>query len=249
MRKFGALLSSLGLAAAFIAAPAAMAATVDNTVELATKKQAAPASQYITYADSVIKLVNKERRNRGLQELKMIPKLTKCAVIRVNETTKYWSHQRPNGSSGMDIIDEVGLSWTGKAENIACGQNSPESVVSSWMNSSGHRANILNSDYRYIGVGCAYYNGSYYWTQEFLASNVNYDYAFLPEKHGEINDDGYVDAIDASMVLSEYAAVSAGKGSTLSRTQRARAEMNGDDIVDAADASMILNIYSVNSSR
>ncbi|MBO4493349.1 MAG: glycoside hydrolase family 3, partial [Ruminococcus sp.] len=63
------------------------------------------------------------------------------------------------------------------------------------------------------------------------------------------NDDGFVDAVDASMVLSEYAAVSAGKSSTLSRTQRARAEMNGDDIVDAADASMILNIYSVNSSR
>ncbi|WP_295082169.1 CAP domain-containing protein [Ruminococcus sp.] len=249
MKKFAVLLGSLVLAAAFFTAPAAIAASVDNTVKIATKQQAVPESQNIIYADRVIQLVNKERRNRGLQEYKMIPKLTKCAVIRVKETTVYWSHQRTNGTSGMDVIDEVGLSWTGKAENIAVGQNTPESVVNSWMNSAGHRSNILSSDYKYIGVGCVCYNGQYYWVQEFLASRENFDYAFLPEKHGEINDSGVVDAVDASIVLAEYASVSAGKGSILSRSQRARAEINGDDIVDAADASMILNIYSFNSSR
>ena len=249
MKKIAGLLSSVVLAAVLAAAPSTFAATVENTVRIETKQQAMPVSQCITYADSVINLVNKERRSRGLHELKMIPRLTKAANIRVYEIEKLWDHKRPDGRSCFSVIEDVSLKSTTRGENIAYGYPDPATVVKSWMDSQGHRANILSPDYKYIGVGCAYINGDYYWTQEFIGTGEDFAYAYFPDKHGEVSEDGIVDAVDAALVLREYAAVSAGREYTLRSSQRAKAEMNGDDIVDAVDASIILNIYAVNSSR
>lgn len=249
MKKIAAFIGSVVLAAAFAAAPAAFAASVGNTVRIETNKQAVSEHQIVMYTDSVIKLVNKERRSRGLVELKMFPRLSKCADIRVKETTTYWSHQRRNGKSGLDVFDEQGLSWSGIAENIAKGSPSPESVMNGWMNSTDHRNSILNPNYRYIGVGCANYEGTFYWTQLFMSSFSEYSYAHLPEKHGELNDDGIIDAVDAAIALQDYAAMSSGKSGKLDQNKRARADMNSDEVVDAVDASIILGIYAENSSR
>jgi uncharacterized protein YkwD len=249
MKKIAAFIGSVVFTAAFITAPATFAASVSNTVRIETNKQAISEHQIVMYTDSVIKLVNKERRSRGLVELKMFPRLSKCADIRVKETTTYWSHQRSNGKSGLDIFDEQGLSWSSIAENIAKGSPNPESVMSGWMNSTAHRDSILNPNYRYIGVGCANYEGVFYWTQLFMSSYNEYSYAHLPEKHGELNDDGIIDAVDAAIALQDYAALSSGKSGKLDQNKRARADMNNDEVVDAVDASIILGIYADNSSR
>ena len=249
MKKIAALLSSVVITLAYISVPSTFAATVGNTVMTETNKQAVSEHNLIMYADSVAKLVNKERRSRGLTELRMFPRLSKCADIRVKETTSFWSHQRSNGTSGLDVFDEQGLNWSGIAENIAKGSPTPESVMSGWMNSSAHRDSILNPNYRYIGVGCAYHDGIYYWTQLFMSSFEEYSYAYLPEQHGELNDDGIIDAVDAAMVMQEYAATSAGKQGKLDCNKRARADMNNDELVDAVDASIILAIYADNSSK
>lgn len=249
MKKIAALLSSVAVTAALITASSTFAATVGNTIISDNNKQAISEQQLVMYTDSVVRLVNKERRSRGLTELRMFPRLNKCADIRVKETTVYWSHQRSNGSSGLDVFDEQGINWAGIAENIAKGSPTPESVMSGWMNSSAHRDSILNADYRYIGVGCAYYNGVFYWTQLFLKSFDEYSYAYLPEQHGELNGDGIVDAVDAAMALQDYAAVSSGKAGKLDQNKRARADMNNDEVVDAVDASIILGIYASNSSK
>lgn len=250
MKRIVGLLCSVALAAIFAVNPVTYAATADiSTVRTETKQQAMPVSQCVTYADSVIKLVNKERRSRGLHELKILPRLTKAANIRAKEISKKFDHTRPDGRDCFSVINDVSLSYSSCGENIAYGYADPNSVFNGWMNSQGHRANILSADYSYIGVGCEYINGTYYWSQMFIGSWDNFPYAFLPESHGEINGDGLVDAVDACLVLSEYATVSSGGSYTLRSSQRAKADLNGDDIVDAVDASLILNIYAVNSSR
>ncbi len=249
MKKIAAFIGSVAFTAALITAPATFAASVGNTVRIETKTQAISEHQIVMYTDSVIKRVNEERRKRGLVELKMFPKLSKCANIRVKETTAYWSHQRINGTSGLDIFDEQNLNWSNIAENIAKGSPDPQSVMDGWMNSTAHRDSILNPNYRYIGVGCANFEGVFYWTQLFMSSFSEYSYAYLPEKHGELNDDGIVDAVDAAMALQDYASISSGRSGTLDQNRRARADMNGDEVVDAVDAALILGIYADNSSR
>ena len=89
-----------------------------------------------------------------------------AAQVRAKEITQSFSHTRPNGSQFSTALQEQGASYRGAGENIAWGQKSPEAVMRAWMNSDGHRANILNAKFTKIGVG--YYqdvNGTNYWTQ------------------------------------------------------------------------------------
>ena len=92
-----------------------------------------------------------------------------AAQVRAKEIERSFSHTRPDGSSFNSALTEAGVNFSGAGENIAYGQNSPEKVMEGWMNSSGHRANILNSSYTSIGVG-HYQNASgvNYWTQLFI---------------------------------------------------------------------------------
>ena len=116
-----------------------------------------------TYASEVLELVNKERTANGLKALTMTRSLTDGAMLRAAETTVSFSHTRPNGESCFTAFE-----WTTAAgENIAYGQKSPEQVMQGWMNSSGHRANILNSSFTTIGIGCFEYGGRLYWSQAF----------------------------------------------------------------------------------
>ena len=120
------------------------------------------------YVSEVVRLVNIERTERGLSALTMDTTLNAAAAERAKEIIVNFAHERPDGSSCFTILREYGVSYRAAAENIAGGQPTPEAVVNSWMNSPGHRANILNSSLRKIGVGYAR-GGQYgtYWVQLF----------------------------------------------------------------------------------
>ena len=91
-----------------------------------------------------------------------------AAMVRAKECEQLFSHTRPDGSSFATALKEQNVSYRRAGENIAWGQRSPQEVMNAWMNSSGHRANIMNPDFTTIGVG--YYenaNGTDYWCQLF----------------------------------------------------------------------------------
>lgn len=122
----------------------------------------------LSYAEQVVKLVNEERAKYGLSPLTLDKSVESAALVRSKEIEKSFSHTRPNGSSFSTVLKEQGVNFMGAGENIAWGQKSPEEVMQGWMNSEGHRANILNAKFTKIGVG--YYqnsNGTNYWTQLF----------------------------------------------------------------------------------
>lgn len=114
-----------------------------------------------TKAYEVLTIVNQERAKNGLSALSMDAELLNAAKIRAAEITVLFSHTRPDGSTCFTVSDKA------YGENIAMGYDSATSVMNGWMNSSGHRANILTPAYKSIGVGCYNYNGTLYWVQLF----------------------------------------------------------------------------------
>lgn len=121
-------------------------------------------------AEAVAALVNAARRDAGLSELELDADLCAAAQARAQEIAQSFSHTRPDGSSCFTILEEFGISYRAAGENIAMGQRTPEEVMDGWMNSSGHRANILNGTFPSIGVG--YYvdgAGTAHWVQIFQA--------------------------------------------------------------------------------
>ena len=121
------------------------------------------------FASQVVALVNAERAKHGLSALKVDAKVQQAALVRAKETAQSFSHTRPNGSSFSTALTEAGVSYRRAGENIAYGQSTPQQVMNAWMNSSGHRANILNENFTTIGVGYTVINGTAYWTQLFTA--------------------------------------------------------------------------------
>lgn len=102
---------------------------------------------------SVVSLVNEARAANGLAPLVLDESLTACAMVRAREIGQQFSHTRPSGQKFYTVLDEGLLSYRAAAENIAMGQSSARQVVDAWLNSPGHRANILSADYTHIGVG------------------------------------------------------------------------------------------------
>jgi uncharacterized protein YkwD len=120
------------------------------------------------YANEVIRLVNIERQNAGLNPLTQTPELTKAAEARAKDLTILYSHTRPDKSECWSAYDENNVTYSIAAENIASGHKTPESVMKDWMNSPGHRANILNAEFEHLGVGVALdQDDRHFWAQEF----------------------------------------------------------------------------------
>lgn len=119
-------------------------------------------------AMQVISLVNSERAKYGLEALTYDSLLSSAANTRAVEIKSLFSHTRPDGRSCFTALDETGYSYRKAGENIAYGQRSAEEVMNAWMNSEGHRANILG-DYDYIGVGVYEKGGVIYWSQFFAS--------------------------------------------------------------------------------
>lgn len=122
-----------------------------------------------SYAAQVVSLVNTERAKQGLSALTVSTKVQQASQTRAGELNTSFSHTRPSGASCFTALTEAGVSYTRAGENIAYGQSSPAAVVQAWMNSSGHRANILSRDFTTIGVGYTVVNGTAYWSQFFTA--------------------------------------------------------------------------------
>ncbi len=120
----------------------------------------------------VIQLVNDERTKRGLNPLKELTTVGHVAGIKSMDMLYdgYFAHESPDYGSPFQMMTDFGVGYRGAGENIAAGYRSPEEVMEGWMNSSGHKANILNASYTHIGVGLAK-GGSYnyYWTQMFVS--------------------------------------------------------------------------------
>jgi len=123
----------------------------------------------VAYENKVLELVNVERQKAGLSSLKMDEPLRNVARKKSEDmkANGYFDHTSPTYGSPFDMMKTFGISYTMAGENIAMGQKTPEAVVTAWMNSPGHKANILKPGYTYIGVG--YVASGSYWTQEFIA--------------------------------------------------------------------------------
>ena len=125
----------------------------------------------MTQAEAVLKLVNQERAKVGVQPLTLSEKLTSIANTKAKDMADkgYFSHNSPTYGSPFDMLKQFGVSYSYAGENIAAGQKTAEEVMNSWMNSSGHKANILNKNYTQIGVG--FVRGGEYgteWVQLFI---------------------------------------------------------------------------------
>ena len=123
-----------------------------------------------TKASQVVNLVNQQRQKAGLSGLKSDSELTRLAQLKAEDMAAkgYFSHTSPTYGSAFDMLKKAGYSYRTAGENIAMGQETAESVMNGWMNSSGHRANILGSGYTKIGVGYAVNaKGTPYWVQIF----------------------------------------------------------------------------------
>ena len=122
---------------------------------------------------AVLDLVNAERTQRGLAPLRFEARLRDAALIHANDQKNQdcftqLSHTGTDGSQPWDRVDRTGLTWSGVAENIACGQQTPAEVMNSWMNSPGHRANILDPTMTALGVSRTTNSaGTPYWVQVF----------------------------------------------------------------------------------
>ncbi|MBQ8392988.1 MAG: SafA/ExsA family spore coat assembly protein [Clostridia bacterium] len=121
-----------------------------------------------SYEMEVIHLVNNIRAEKGLKELTYNWELSRVARYKSQDMkdNKYFSHTSPVYGSPFQMMKSFGITYKTAGENIARGQRTPEEVVNAWMNSSGHRANILNSSFTQIGVG--YVADGNYWTQMFI---------------------------------------------------------------------------------
>ncbi|MFS0820285.1 CAP domain-containing protein [Bacillus sp. 1P02SD] len=119
------------------------------------------------FEQEVVTLTNKERAKYGLQPLKIDLKLSEVARTKSSDMKKnsYFSHTSPTYGSPFDMMKQFGIQYRAAGENIAKGQRSPQEVVNGWMNSEGHRKNILSSNFTHIGVGHVEGN---YWTQMFI---------------------------------------------------------------------------------
>ena len=121
-----------------------------------------------TFESEVVRLINEQRAQYGLSALAANQELSQVARYKSEDMASkgYFSHESPTYGSPFQMMQTFGISYRTAGENIAYGQKTPAEVVNAWMNSSSHRANILNASYTQTGVGfCA--NGSY-WTQMFI---------------------------------------------------------------------------------
>lgn len=152
------------------ATPVATAKPTATPVATAAPKStvtpAAAVSTQESYIQQIVTLVNKERATAGLSPVSALESLNKVAAAKATDmrTNNYFSHTSPTYGSPFDMMATFGVTYRAAGENIAMGQRTPQEVMTAWMNSEGHRANILSANFNYIGVGF----DNNYWVQEFI---------------------------------------------------------------------------------
>ena len=131
-----------------------------------------PSNHYQSIEQQVVNLVNAERAKAGLKPLKADWELARVARFKSEDMrdNRYFDHNSPIYGTPFQMMKSFGINYRSAGENIAAGQTTAESVMQAWMNSSGHKKNILSPTFTHIGVGYAK-GGSYghYWTQQFMS--------------------------------------------------------------------------------
>ncbi|MGG0736476.1 CAP domain-containing protein [Niallia taxi] len=149
--------------------------TTTNTAKQQTNTTSKPqqtttqaTSSVSAFEKQVVELTNAERAKNGLPALTLDTNLSKVARAKSEDMSKnnYFDHTSPTYGSPFAMMKQFGISYKAAGENIAKGQTTPEQVVKAWMNSEGHRANILSDKFTHIGVG--YVANGNYWTQQFI---------------------------------------------------------------------------------
>ena len=143
----------------------------NTTTKPEEKPVTTPSTDFSAYQQQVLDLVNTERTKRGLSPLTLDSNLSSVATKKSQDMASkhYFSHTSPTYGSPFDMMEQFGISYRSAGENIAKGQKTPQEVVTAWMNSEGHRKNILSSNFTKLGVGIAKdSNGTIYWTQMFI---------------------------------------------------------------------------------
>ena len=149
-----------------------IASNVDSTFEISTytetEEELFSGAEFDAYQTQMLDLINNDRESLGLNKLELKADLISSSLIRSKEIETLFSHTRPDGRYFNTAIHDINHTYNGCGENVAYGFRTVESVYKAWMNSEGHRKNILNSKFKYFGFG--YYKGSNgydYWTQHF----------------------------------------------------------------------------------
>ncbi|SET49861.1 CAP domain-containing protein [Paenibacillus sp. NFR01] len=144
----------------------APAATAKTAATPAATAAPAAGSSTATFEQQIVSLVNKERAAAGLKPVAGLDSLNKVAEAKATDmrANNYFSHTSPTYGSPFDMMASFGITYRAAGENIAMGQKTPQEVMTAWMNSAGHRANILSPNFNYIGVGF----DNNYWVQEFI---------------------------------------------------------------------------------
>jgi uncharacterized protein YkwD len=207
-------------------------------------------TEYYDYAYEVLDQMNELRASVGADPLTMDSNLLDVAMQRAAETSIYWDHTRPDGTSCFTIYFPT---YGSGGENIAAGQATPTSVMDSWTNSSGHYANMVNTSYKSVGIGCfKSSNGVMCWTQYFTSETPT-----AVSKSGTATATHSVTALESNLTLTDstgsFSASSCSKGTTFNYTiQNTNAEWSY--IKEALDPSSVTyttsnsKVLSVNSS-
>ncbi len=200
-------------------------------------------------AEIVICAINDIRVANGLSELSTTPLLLEVSDTRAEEIVLDFSHYRPDGSVCFTALKSEGITYSFSAENIASGRSNPVATVDQWMQSEGHRANILNENFTHIGIGYTYDPDStfgYYWSMFLIGvydgtSPYVYEDQYIPGRAlGDVNGTKSVNADDASVVLQYAAQNSAGLHCNVVKDFKRAADVNSDGTINSIDASIIL---------
>ncbi|MGG0410032.1 CAP domain-containing protein [Peribacillus simplex] len=146
---------------------------IGQIINLPTSNHTVNREESQSVEQQVLSLVNEERAKSGLPSLEMDSDISNVAILKSEDmrNNNYFNHTSPSYGSPFDMMKSFGISYEYAGENIAAGQPSADAVMKSWMNSPGHKANILNKNYTHIGIG--YVTGgkyTHYWTQQFIGN-------------------------------------------------------------------------------
>ncbi|MFC7440447.1 CAP domain-containing protein [Laceyella putida] len=172
LKQYGFQLNSQSKPAAITAQPQKQPTASKTTKPTSNQAKPSPSRQTSyslnQFEQQVVDLTNKERAKYGLPALKIDAKLSEMARAKSQDMHDqgYFDHNSPTYGSPFDMMKKYGIQYRTAGENIAMGHRTPQEVVTGWMNSEGHRKNILNKNFTHIGVG--YVKDGNYWTQEFI---------------------------------------------------------------------------------
>lgn len=191
--------------------------------------------------------INAMRMENGLEPLQTAPLLQEMCQERADELTKSYSHSRANGDAWYTILTDYGIDTNCFAgENIAAGYDTPEGVVEGWMNSAGHRRNILNTNYEYFAVGVSYYENDpeyyfYYWDLILLSSDSGFEDSYTPlatviPETEQTTTTTVTSLLSSNLTTTITAMITVPKTSTTLAYDYNYGDCNTDGVVDLRDA-------------